>query len=152
MRTAQTKNARTANIETIKTADAAIDKLPAAPYGALVITREKKLEKMQYGKLATRLAESGCEWATLHAGENTEKLHDIFDAAIVQWQLTENPDIEMNTSGDNEDNLEEAMRDAVYYGRASYGEPFPNLLIVVIGEDLDGLDANAESMAESVEA
>ncbi|MEE9311339.1 MAG: hypothetical protein V3V10_02895 [Planctomycetota bacterium] len=151
MRTTQTKNARTATVEVIKTADAAIENLPAGPYGALVITQETKLDKKLYSKLATRLAESSCAWATLHAGDSTENLHDIFDAAIVEWQLKNNPDAEMNTSGDNEDNLEEAMRDAVYYGHPSYGQPYPSLLIVIIGEEIDGLDAKAESMAGSVE-
>ncbi|MHC4841037.1 MAG: hypothetical protein ACYTDT_08810 [Planctomycetota bacterium] len=151
MGTTQTKNARTVTVVVIETADSAIETIPTAPYGSLIVTNEKKLEKKVWPKLATRLAESGCEWATLHAGKNTERLHDLFDEAIVSWQLTEDSDSEMNTSGDNEDNLEEAMRDAVYYGHPSYGEPYPNLLIVVVGTELDGLDARAESLAGSVE-
>ncbi|MDC1142912.1 hypothetical protein OAU50_07445 [Planctomycetota bacterium] len=151
----QTKNAREITVAVIKTADEPFESIPTAPYGAIVIVAknklQKKLDKKVWPKLATRLAESGCEWATLHANKNTDALHKIFDDAIVQWQLKDGTDVEFNTSGDVEDNLEEAMRDAVYYGHSSYGEPFPHLLVVVVGEELDGLDARAESLAGSVE-
>jgi hypothetical protein len=56
----------------------------------------------------------------------------------------------MMTSGEVEDSLEEAVRDAVWFGRPTYGDGFAELLILVIGKDDGKLAEQAEALAKSV--
>ena len=152
MRTGNTENARSFVVLKIQDAEAEWESLPLTPFGALVVAPAEKPLREVFSKVATRLLELGCGWATLHAGKHTHLLHDIFDRAIVDYQLKHSPDVEMMTSGEDEDSLEEAMRDAVHFGFPTYGEPYPGLLVLVVAPEDSKLDEQAESLAKSVQA
>ena len=68
----------------------------------------------------------------------------------MDYQLKHSPDVEMMTSGDDEDSLEEALRDAVHFGFPSYGDPFPELLVLVVAAPDTKLEEQAEALAKSV--
>lgn len=152
-RTGTTENGREVIILGVADSQAEWESVPAKPYGALVVSGSgEKPDKIRFQRLAERLLETGCGWATLHAGKHTSKLHDIFDNAIVDYQLKHTPDIEMMTSGEDEDSLEEAMRDAVHFGFPSYGDPYTGLLVLVVAAPDTKLEEQAESLAKSVKA
>jgi hypothetical protein len=150
MRTGETKNSRKFAVVSLEGVDSDIESMPEAPFGALVVAFDREIPWRDFGKLASRLIESGCAWATLHAGKLTHKLHDVFDKAIVNYQLKQDADADMMTSGENEDSLEEAVRDAVWHGRPTYGDGFSELLVLIVGEDKDKLAEQAEALAKSV--
>jgi hypothetical protein len=150
VRTGETLNKRKFAVASLDTVDSPIEAMPAAPFGALVIAMDREVAWKDYARLARRLLESGCAWATLHAGKYARKLHDVFDKAIVDFQLKVNREAEMMTSGEAEDSLEEALRDAVWHGRPAYGPQFAELLIVVVGKDADKLAEKAEALAKAV--
>jgi len=151
MRKATSKNGREVTILEWEDCDGEIEHAPASPFGALVVIRKIPKEKGKVEALAKRLLETGCGWATLHGdGRVTDRLHKAFDKAIVDYDL-KHGGAEMGTSGEVEDDLEEAMRDAVYDGRPHYGEAFGGLLVLIIGEPDTKLAERAESLAASVE-
>ncbi len=153
MRTGTTTNGRSVTILGVADADAEWEAVPAKPYGALVIAGGKERpDKLLYGKIAARLLETGCAWATLHGGKHTSRLHDIFDTAVVDYQLKHSPDVEMMTSGEDENSLEGSMRDAAIYGHPSYGEPYAELLVLVVAAPDTKLEEQAEALAKSVKA
>jgi hypothetical protein len=153
MRTGETKNLRKFGLASLATVDDGIETMPAAPFGALVIAPDDEIPLKDFAKLATRLLESGCAFATLFTGDKRiRKLHQVFDKAVVDHQLKRNPDADMATGGEPEDSLEEAVREAIHNGQPTYGDPFAELLILVIGDDPDKLAEKAESLAKSVEA
>ncbi|MCA8917618.1 MAG: hypothetical protein KDB68_09440 [Planctomycetes bacterium] len=150
-RTGTTENGRSVAILGIADSQAEWETVPAKPYGALVISGSgERPDKIRFQRIAEQLLETGCAWATLHAGKHTSKLHDIFDRAVVDYQLKHSPDVEMMTSGDDEDSLEEALRDAVHFGFPSYGDPFPELLVLVVAAPDTKLEEQAEALAKSV--
>lgn len=152
-RTGTTSNGRSVVIIGVADADAEWESVPAKPFGALVIAGGKERpDKVLFGKIADRLIETGCAWATLHGGKYTGKLHDIFDKAVVDYQLKHDPDVEMMTSGEDENSLEESMRDAVCYGFPSYGDRYDGLLVLVVGAGDSKLEDQAEALAKSVKA
>ena len=151
MRSAETKNGRKVTILELEDCQGKFESVPAKPFGALVIVVDDKLDRKAFKGLATRLLEAGCAWTTLHAGKNTQKLHQAFDDAIVEYQLTEDSDADMDTSGEDEDNLEESMRDAVWLGYPSYGDPFAELLVLILGKETERTAEQAESLAAGVE-
>lgn len=150
MRSGETKNKRKFSVASLDGVDSEIESMPAAPFGALVVAADQTIPINEYAKLARRLIESGCAWATLHAGRRTDKLHVVFDKAIVDYQLKQSADADMMTSGEKEDSLEEAVLDAVWHGKPSYGDGFADLLILVVGKDDDKLAEKAEALAQSV--
>jgi len=151
MRSGTTTNGRTFHIQGVADSQAEWETVPAKPYGALVVHgAEDKPDKIRFQRIAEQLLETGCAWATLHAGKYTSKLHDVFDNAIVDYQLKHSPDIEMMTSGEDEDSLEEALRDAVHFGFPTYGDPFPELLVLVVAAPDTKLEEQAEALAKSV--
>jgi hypothetical protein len=150
MRTGETKNKRKFAVVSLDGVDGDIDSMPAAPFGALVIAADRTIPLKEYAKLARRLMESGCAWATLHAGKQTGKLHAVFDKAIVDYQLKQDRDAEMMTSGEHEDTLQEAIFDAVWLAKPTYGDGYAELLILVVGKDEDKLAEKAEALAKSV--
>jgi hypothetical protein len=152
MRTGETKNKRKVTILGVADAEAAWESVPGKPFGALVVWGGVKPLKELFTKLATRLIETGCEWATLHGGKHTRKLHEFFDRAIVDYQLKHGPDTDMGTSGEEGASLEEAMREAVHYGFPNYGEPFDGLLVLVVAAPDTKLEEQCEALAKSVEA
>ncbi|MCB9894269.1 MAG: hypothetical protein H6839_07465 [Planctomycetes bacterium] len=150
-RTGTTTNARRFTVVGVADADAEWESVPAKPFGALVIAGgAERPDKLLFGKIANRLIETGCGWATLHAGKHTGKLHDIFDKAVVDYQLKHNPDLDMMTSGEEENSLEESMRDAVCYGFPQYGDQYEGLLVLVVGAPDTQLEEQAEALAKSV--
>ena len=151
-RTGTTSNGRELVILGVADAEAEWESVPAKPYGALVVAGgTDRPDKLLYAKIANQLLETGCAWATLHGGSKfTDKLHDIFDKAVVDYQLKHSPDVDMMTSGDAEDSLEEAVRDAVCYGFPSYGDPFTGLLVLVVAAPDTKLEEQAEALAKSV--
>ena len=150
-RTGTTSNGRTVTILGVEDAEGEWETVPAKPYGALVIAAgNERPDKLVFGKIANRLIETGCAWATLHGGKFTGKLHDIFDKAVVDYQLKHNPDVEMMTSGEDENSLEESMRDAVCFGFPSYGDRYDGLLVLVVGAPDTKLEEQAEALAKSV--
>ncbi|MBX3459134.1 MAG: hypothetical protein KF696_04080 [Planctomycetes bacterium] len=152
MRSGETKNKRKFVVASLAKVDDPIESMPGAPFGALVVLADPKFPLKEMAKVAARLLESGCAWATLHAGGKlTARLHDVFDKAIVEHQLKKDPEADMQTSGDTEDSLEEAVRDAVWYGQPTYGTQYSELLVLVIGDDKDKLAEKAEGFAKSVE-
>ena len=151
MRTGNTENARSFVVLKVQDAETEWESVPAKPFGALVIAGgAERPDKLVFGKIANRLLETGCGWATLHGGKFTGKLHDIFDKAVVDYQLKHNPDVEMMTSGEDENSLEESMRDAVCFGFPSYGDPYTGLLVLVVGAPDTKLEEQAEALAKSV--
>jgi hypothetical protein len=153
MRTGETRNSRKVTIIGVADAEAAWESVPAKPFGAMVVAGgTAKPDKLVYTKLATRLIETGCEWATLHGGKHTRKLHEFFDRAIVDYQLKHGGDTDMGTSGEDGASLEEAMREAVHYGFPNYGEPFDGLLVLVVAAPDTKLEEQCEALAKSVEA
>jgi hypothetical protein len=152
MRTGETKNQRKVTILGVADADAAWESVPAKPFGALVVLGGAKPLKEMLTKLATRLLEAGCGWATLHGGKHTRKLHEFFDRAIVDYQLKRGGDIDMGTSGDEGASLEETMREAVHFGFPNYGEPYDGLLVLVVAAPDTKLEEQCEALAKSVEA
>lgn len=150
MRTGETKNKRKFSVASLEGVDSEIEAMPAAPFGALVVAADQTIPIKEYAKLARRLIESGCAWATLHAGKQTGKLHAVFDKAVVDYQLKHGGDADMTTSGEKEDSLEEAVLDAVWHAKPSYDDGFAELLILVIGKDDEKLAEKAEALAQSV--
>lgn len=150
MRSGETKNKRKFSVVSLETVDENIEAMPAAPFGALIIAQDLAIPFKELSKLARRLLESGCAWATLHAGKRTAKLHEWFDKEIVDYQLKQDPNAEMMTSGENEDSVEDAVLDAVWLAKPSYGEGYAELLILVVGKDDDKLAEKAEALAKSV--
>lgn len=150
MREGETTNKRKFVILEVPDADAEWESVPGKPFGALVVAKDERPDKELFGKLAKRLIETGCAWATLHAGKNTHRLHDIFDKAIVDYELNHNPDAEMMTSGEDEDSLEESMRDAVWQDYPSYEDPCDGLLVMVVGEQVSTIAEQLEALAQSV--
>jgi hypothetical protein len=150
MRTGNTENARSFVVLKVQDAEAEWESLPPTPFGAVVVAPAEKPLKEIFSKVAQRLLETGCGWATLHAGKFTRHLHDIFDRAVVDYQLEHSPDVEMMTSGEDEDSLEDAMRDAVHFGFPTYGERYPGLLVLVVAPEDSKLDEQAEALAKSV--
>lgn len=152
MRTGETKNKRKFAVASLEAMDSEIESMPAAPFGALIVVADDEIALKEYAKIAKRLLESGCAWATLYAGgKRTRKLHDIFDKAIVDYQLKKDPDADMQTSGEPEDSLEEAVRDAVWFAQPTYGVGYADLLVLVIGQDEGKLAEKAEAFAKFVE-
>ena len=157
MRNGTTKNARKVTIVEIKTFDAPLQATPAAPFGALVISSgaiSAKLKKPDFAgakKLATHFLQCGCAWVTLHAGKQSEKLHAAFDEAIVDYQMDGHTGAECGASGEAEDDLDEASRDAVYWAKPTYGEMFKELLVVVVGEDAATWADKAQGIVQGVE-
>lgn len=145
MREAATANGRKIFIHALEKADADIEKMPAAPFGALLVILGPLPDKKVLNALAKRMLKAGCAWITVHAGKFTPKLHDVLDAAIVDYQLREDGDCDCMTSGEAEDNLAESVRDAVFHGFPAYGTIYPEMLALVIGPD-------AEKTAEQIEA
>ena len=153
MRTGEAKNKRKVIIIGMADADAAWDSVPAKPYGALVVWGGKiKPEKLLYTKIATRLIETGCAWATLHGGKYTRKLHEFFDRAIVDYQLKHGGDDDMATSGEDGASIEETMREAVHFGFPYRDQPFDGLLVLVVAAPDTKLEEQCEALAKSVEA
>lgn len=152
MRNAETRNQRSVIILETDTADAEWETVPAKPFGALVIAGDTRPVRALFDALARRLIKTGCAWATLHAGRNTRLLHDIFDRAVVDYQLKVDADAEMMTSGEDEDSLEEAVRDAVWDALPSYDEPYEGLLVIVVGLPDLKVAEQVEALVKSVEA
>ena len=124
--------------------------VPPAPFGALVLWSGKP-EKADVKALAKRLVEGGCGWATLRGGKFTDKLHAWFDEAVVDHQLKSNREAEMHSSGEPEDSIEEACRDAVHDAQPAYEKAFTDLLILAIGPDAEKEAEQAHALAQSVE-
>lgn len=152
MREGETKNKRKFLILEVPDADAEWESVPGKPFTALVIGKDEYPFKKMFDQLARRLMNTGCGWATLHAGKNTHRLHDVFDKAIVDYQLKEDPELDMMTSGEDEDSLEEAMRDAVWHGYPEFEEPYEGVLVLVIAHEDSKVAERAEALAKSVEA
>jgi hypothetical protein len=152
MRTGETVNARKFAVVSLEALDGEIESMPAAPFGALVVMASEPPLLKAYSALVARLLKAGCAFATLHAGKRTSKLHEIFDKAVVDYQLKHDRDADLQTSGEAEDSLEEAIREAVHFAKPYYGDPFAELLILVIGKDDDKLAEQAEALAKSVKA
>ncbi|MCC6572970.1 MAG: hypothetical protein IT462_04180 [Planctomycetes bacterium] len=152
MRSAKTKNSRNAVIVEQKTFAEALKNVPAAPFGALLVVMPDKKELKEAKHLAKSLIECGCVWVTIHAGKGTHKLHEIFDKAIVDYELEQKPDEPCMTTGEDEDNLEESVRDAVHFGFPTHGEPLENLYVVIVGEKTEPFAARLEGLAKTVEA
>ena len=151
MRSGTTTNGRTFHIQGVADSQAEWETVPAKPYGALVVHgADDKPDKIRFQRIAEQLLETGCAWATLHAGKYTSKLHDIFDKAVVDYQLKHNPDLDMMTSGEDENSLEESIRDAVCYGFPQYGDQYEGLLVLVVGAPDTQLEEQAEALAKSV--
>lgn len=149
--TAQTRNNRKVSVALVETATSPLPAMPAAPFGALLVCLAPRPDEKSVKALARKLLEAGCGWATLHGGKHTRRLHQWFDDAIVEYQLKQDRDAEMMTSGEAEDSLEEAMRDAVWFGFPAYDQPFAELLVLVLGPHPDGLQARATALAQTVE-
>lgn len=152
MRSATSKNSRNVVIVEQKTFAEALKGVPAAPFGALVVVMPDKKELGEAKHLAKSLLECGAAWITIHAGKGTQKLHKIFDKAIVDYELEHNPDESCMTTGEDEDNLEESVREAVHFGFPTYGEPLVNLYVVIVGEKTEPTAARVEGLAKTVEA
>lgn len=142
-------NGRKVTTLVLEKADAKLEYVPPAPFGALVLWSGKP-EKADVKALATRLVEGGCGWTTLRAGKLTNKLHTWFDEAVVDHQLKAGSDADMQTSGGPEDSIEEACRDAVLDAQPAYEKPFTDLLILAIGTDAEKDSEHAHALAQSV--
>jgi hypothetical protein len=154
MRTGTTKNNRSFTLVEMAGMDDPIESMPAAPFGALVIAATREIAWREYADVAKRLLEAGCAWATLHVADgkrrDLERLHAVFDRAIVDKQLTGHDD-EMMTGGEPEDSLQEAVHDAVWDAQPQWGEPYAELLVLVIGPEADKVAEKAEALLKSVE-
>lgn len=151
MRSAKSKNGRNVVIVEQKTFAEALKDVPSAPFGALVVVLPEKQEIKEAKHLAKSLLDCGCAWITLHAEDRTPKLHAIMDKAIVDYELRHKPDFSCTSSGEAENNLEESMRDAVWFGFPAYGEPLQNLYVLIVGDDTEPVAARAQALAQSVE-
>jgi hypothetical protein len=154
MRTGTTKNKRGFNLVEMAALDDPIESMPAAPFGALVIAATREIAWRDYAGLAKRLLEAGCGWATLHVADgkrrDLERLHAVFDRAVVDTQLSGHED-EMQTGGEAEDSLEEAVREAVWDAMPHWGDGYAELLVLVIGPEADKVAEKAEALLKSVE-
>ncbi len=130
--------------------DAKLEYVPPAPFGALVLWSGKP-EKTDVKALAKRLLEGGCGFATLRAGKLTEKLHTWFDEAVVDHQLKADRDADLQTSGNAEDSIEEACRDAVFEAQPAFEKPYTDLLVLALGPDAQTDSERAHALAQKVE-
>ncbi|GIK51283.1 MAG: hypothetical protein HUU03_13670 [Planctomycetaceae bacterium] len=157
MRQAATKNARKVTIVELKKFDEALKSVPKPPFGALVVLPGAELglyKKAQIRAsriLATHLMECGCSWITLHGGRQTDAILAQFDEAVVDYQLAGHPDAECGSSGDPNNDLEESVREAVYWGKAQYEGVLGDLLCVIVGDEPASWADKVESLVQSVE-
>lgn len=152
MRSATTKNSRKVAIVEQKTFAEAPKDVPAAPFGALLVVMPEKKELKEARHLAKNLLDCGCAWVTIHAGKRTHLLHEIFDKAIVDYELEHKPDESCMTTGEDEDNLEESVREAVWSAYPAHDKPYENLYVLIIGEKTEPAAARVEGLVKTVEA
>jgi hypothetical protein len=155
MRNGETQNGQKFTLVSLAKVDEPIEAMPQAPFGALVVACGTEIPWRDYETIATRLLKAGCAWATLHianAGKkDMDRLHKVFDEAIVEYQLNVDDDAEMMTGGEDGESLKEVVHYTVWDAHPTYGDPFRELLILVVGEDKDNIAETAESLAKSVE-
>lgn len=157
MRSATTKNARKVTIVELKKFDEALKSVPKPPFGALVVLPGAELglykkPQIKASKiLATHLMECGCSWITLHAGKQTDDILRQFDEAIVDYQMDGHPEADCGSSGDPNNDLEESVREAVYWGKAQYEGVLGDLLCVIVGDEPAKCADKVESLVQSVE-
>jgi hypothetical protein len=101
--------------------------------------------------LATHLMQCGCSWITLHGGRQTDDILAQFDEAVVDYQMDAHPDAECGSSGDPNNDLEESVRDAVYWGKPQYEGVLGDLLCVIVGDDPATWADKVEGLVQSVE-
>lgn len=157
MRSATTKNARKVTIVELKKFDEALKSVPKPPFGALVVLPGaelglyKKPQIKASKTLATHLMECGCSWITLHAGKQTDDILRQFDEAIVDYQMDGHAEADCGSSGDPNNDLEESVREAVYWGKAQYEGVLGDLLCVIVGDEPAKWADKVESLVQSVE-
>lgn len=157
MRTATTKNARIVTIVELKKFDEPLKSVPKPPFGALVVLPGAELglykkPQIRASKiLATHLMQCGCSWITLHGGRQTDAILAQFDEAVVDYQLDAHPEAECGSSGDPNNDLEESVREAVYWGKPQYEGVLGDLLCVIVGDDPATWADKVEGLVKSVE-
>lgn len=145
-----TTNGRKFVVTSIENADDEFDAMPAAPFAALVVAPAAKPDKTFIQTVARRIVEGGCCWIGVKAGRFTEKVHQLIDPVVVDYENEARPDFDIGAGGESEDSLEEAVRNLVFYGASPYNDMSDSILVVVLPGTAPGSSDNAAALLKGV--